>query len=294
MARKTLLTESELRRFMKLAQLNPVGDDRLQEMGAYPGARDEDDPEALEDYAAGDLERGHPDEAMADEEEAADELDDLGDEMGGGADEEALLARVVQAVADELDVEVSVEGGGEEEVEDVEMDLEEPGLEGGEEEVEMDVEEEVPMMEGGARVSDQSATRVDYPDEKTPKDKRKRGHGESGGDQSKTKSDYEKLKEDSGEDETWHQWKNEHADDDHIKEIEHHLRALKDDRDYERHEAEYDHDKYEDKGYNESKKRQDAIVSEVAKRVAARLAKENKQEEVVDQLAERIMARLTK
>ena len=61
----------------------------------------------------------------------------------------------------------------------------------------------------------------------------------------------ENLNEDSGEDEAWHQWKNEHADDDHIKEIEHHLRALKDDRDYERHGAEYDHDHYEDKGMEE-------------------------------------------
>jgi hypothetical protein len=60
-----------------------------------------------------------------------------------------------------------------------------------------------------------------------------------------------RISEDSGEDEAWHQWKNEHADDDHIKEIEHHLRALKDDRDYERHEAEYDHDEYEDKGMEE-------------------------------------------
>lgn len=58
----------------------------------------------------------------------------------------------------------------------------------------------------------------------------------------------ESLTEESGEDEAWHQWKNEHADDDHIREIEHHLRALKDDRDHERHEAEYDHDKYEDEG----------------------------------------------
>ena len=56
------------------------------------------------------------------------------------------------------------------------------------------------------------------------------------------------VNEDSGARETWDQWKNEHADDDHIREIEHHLRALKDDRDYERHEAEYDHDKYEDEG----------------------------------------------
>ena len=56
------------------------------------------------------------------------------------------------------------------------------------------------------------------------------------------------LKEDSGARDTWDQWKHEQADDDHIMEIENHLRALKDDRDYERHEAEYDHDKYEDEG----------------------------------------------
>ena len=61
------------------------------------------------------------------------------------------------------------------------------------------------------------------------------------------------VTEDSGEEEAWHQWKNEHADDDHIKEIEHHLRALKGDRDYERDEAEYDHDKYEDEGMEEGK-----------------------------------------
>jgi len=56
------------------------------------------------------------------------------------------------------------------------------------------------------------------------------------------------IVEDSGEDEAWNDWKNEHADDDHIKELEHHLRALKDDRDYEEKHAEYDHDKYEDEG----------------------------------------------
>ena len=61
--------------------------------------------------------------------------------------------------------------------------------------------------------------------------------------------------EDSGEDEAWHQWKNEHADDDHIREIEHHLRALKDDRDYERHGAEHDDDRYEDEGMEERRRR---------------------------------------
>jgi len=69
----------------------------------------------------------------------------------------------------------------------------------------------------------------------------------------KGRKDYTKLNEESGEDETWHQWKNEHADDDHIREMEHHLRALKEDRDYERHDAEHDHDKYDDEGMHESK-----------------------------------------
>jgi hypothetical protein len=59
------------------------------------------------------------------------------------------------------------------------------------------------------------------------------------------------MAEDSGEDEAWHQWKNEHSDDDHIKEIEHHLKALRGDRDYEEHGAEKDHDKYEDEGMEE-------------------------------------------
>jgi hypothetical protein len=49
------------------------------------------DPEALEDYAAGDLERGHPEEAEVDELEADM---DLGDEIEVGAEEEGeMLSR---------------------------------------------------------------------------------------------------------------------------------------------------------------------------------------------------------
>lgn len=60
----------------------------------------------------------------------------------------------------------------------------------------------------------------------------------------------QELSEVSGEKEAWDDWKNEHVDDDHIEQIKHHLRALEDDRDHEEHEAEYDHDKYEDEGYD--------------------------------------------
>jgi len=86
------------------------------------------------------------------------------------------------------------------------------------------------------------------------------------------------LEEDSGEDEAWHDWKNEHSDDDHIREIEHHLRALKGDRDYERHGAEHDDDKDEDEGYShrdEGKKRK--ISEAQLRRIAAKVAKRLKE-----------------
>ena len=47
MARKNLLTESELHRFMKLAEIRPIGEDKLQEMGYgdAPALRDEEEDE---------------------------------------------------------------------------------------------------------------------------------------------------------------------------------------------------------------------------------------------------------
>lgn len=54
MARKPLLTESEIRSFMKLAELRPIGDDKIAEMyGMKPGARDEDDMDAEDDMDDG-------------------------------------------------------------------------------------------------------------------------------------------------------------------------------------------------------------------------------------------------
>tara|TARA_Y100000310_G_scaffold46438_2_gene43151 strand:- start:78 stop:1556 length:1479 start_codon:yes stop_codon:yes gene_type:complete len=69
-----------------------------------------------------------------------------------------------------------------------------------------------------------------------------------------------KIVEDSGEEEAWNDWKNEHEDDNHIEEMEHHLRALKDDRDYERKGAEYDHDKYEDEGDDDRRDEQQQVT----------------------------------
>ncbi len=120
------------------------------------------------------------------------------------------------------------------------------------------VKEEEELQETGAKDTgasegDDSETHPGEEDYTTKKGKKKKttspGRGNKEGDEAYVNESGEaNITEESGEDEAWHQWKNEHADDDHIKEIEHHLRALKDDRDYERHGAEYDHDKYEDEG----------------------------------------------
>jgi hypothetical protein len=99
------------------------------------------------------------------------------------------------------------------------------------------------------------------------------GHGGSGDDhyQFDKKEREAKLQEDSGEDQAWNDWKNEHADDDHIREIRHHLRALEEDRDHDRHDAEYDHDDYEDDRKDESISR---AVDSASRKISVREAKE--------------------
>ena len=148
MARKSLLTESEIRRFMKLASVQPMGDPRmrnLQEQGEELEMGAEMPPGDV--GAEGDLpvEGGEELEMGVEEEPEA--------EMGDDAEKEAMLADVVQAVADVLGVDVDVEGAGEEEAppeEELEMgaEVEEPLPGGGEEELEMGAEEEVPGMRG--------------------------------------------------------------------------------------------------------------------------------------------------
>ena len=78
MARKTLLNEAEIRRFMKLANMGPLGNEKME--GMYPGARD-DELEATEDELGGM-------DAMADSE--GDEIDDLEGDLGAADDELAV------------------------------------------------------------------------------------------------------------------------------------------------------------------------------------------------------------
>ena len=82
MARKTLLTEAELRSFMKLAELRPIGDDRINEMyGEEPHVNEEDEEER--ELGATEDELGAEDE-FADEE--GGEIDDMAMDMEMGDD----------------------------------------------------------------------------------------------------------------------------------------------------------------------------------------------------------------
>jgi len=185
--KKNLLNEAQIRKFMKLANLQPLtntfmtetsyrdDEEELEELRtgrtgalgpksgrANPGhgrgqgeAADgslfqeaEADPEALEDYAAGDEERGHPEEAAEDELEADVEMEPEGEADEGrmvSVDDflAALETALEDAIGDEVEIDSDEMGGDEEEVDAAA--IEEP-LPGGGEEVEMGAEEE--MMEG--------------------------------------------------------------------------------------------------------------------------------------------------
>jgi len=263
MARKTLLTESEIRQFMKLANLGPLGNERLQEMGDHAYNRDEEDHVEDELHATED-ELGHEDHIADDEEAELDAADDAlaDDDMDvSGIDDsekEELMADVVAAVADALGIsdQVSIEAGSEggEDLDALAVDdeeamdiaaVEEPLPDGGEE-LEIGAEEEEledPMMEKKQGYDDEEdeslgmRTGKESSKKQSEKDRRDDSYGKFGKRGNK----------------------NESTDAD-----------------------------------NETLSEEDDIVAEVARRVAARLQQENEREAMVDRLAERIMKRLTK
>ena len=78
MARKTLLTESEIRSFLKLADLKHIGDDRIHEMyGMKPGMRHDDED---------DMKKEEEEEPMADM-AADDAMPDMADDAEMGMDD---------------------------------------------------------------------------------------------------------------------------------------------------------------------------------------------------------------
>ena len=150
MARKTLLTEAEVRQFMKLANLGALSSQKLDEMGYYTNDLEEQEEE-VEDL---EVDMGPVDELPPVEDEM-DAIDDLeAGEAEGEAVGEADVEELVQALADTIQqitgVEVSVEGDAEgvediglddeEAIDDVEVDADIGG-----EDIAIDAEEEVPL-----------------------------------------------------------------------------------------------------------------------------------------------------
>ena len=154
MARKTLLTEAEIRSFMKLAELRPIGTDRIKEM--Y-GHKDDDKMDEGEDFQDEDpagksgvvseedeLERelgATEDELGAEDSLADEEGDEIGDleadldaaPEGGAAgmvSVDDFMGALEAALEDVLGDEVEVEMDDEEGADDAEMDMDmeaEPG-----------------------------------------------------------------------------------------------------------------------------------------------------------------------
>jgi hypothetical protein len=294
MARKKLLSEGEVRQFMKLANLNDLSENYFTNNPLEEESEEESELHATED------ELGAEDH-FADEE--GDDLDALADE---GGDNEALLARVVQAVADELGVEVDVEGadeeGGDEELDvDAELDM------GGEDvDFAMDAEEEVPgnmdLYEDKPFTSKK---------EKPGADKRK------GAEKRGAEGTRKKTGADKGED----AYVNEQAEElDEIGTMVGSTERPPTARERglakggyaqaeraERRKCEGRGGNWADGECHESGERgasnpltqmgeeldQEAIVAEVARRVAERLSGVQRKEELAEQLAERIFNRLT-
>ena len=157
MSRKTLLTEAEVRQFLKLANLKSVGDARIQEMGG-PYLRDDDEEpvemQEQEDEMEMDVapEEGGEDMEMdvelGGEDEGAEDLDmDMDADAEGGAgtvDVQDFMDALESALEDVLGEPVSVDDEEDEEGLGDEDDLEMDAELGGEEDV---ADEEEPMME---------------------------------------------------------------------------------------------------------------------------------------------------
>ena len=127
MARKKLLSEGEIRQFMKLANLRPVGQERLSEMGgkigmSAPGARDdmpEMDDEEDDSPMGGDMsDDPMGDDPMGDDPEPMPEPEPMGmdDDPGEGGRAEELVMSISQELEElaglaGVDVEVSRDEG---------------------------------------------------------------------------------------------------------------------------------------------------------------------------------------
>lgn len=125
MAKKTLLTEGEFKKFMKLARLEPLAAEKLAEMYSASAKADEDERERDDDVTAEGrkAKKAKPKKAMREEEELDEDLAALfeeddemraGDDMPDmGGEEETAMEPVDDEPMDMPDVEMDDDMGGE-------------------------------------------------------------------------------------------------------------------------------------------------------------------------------------
>jgi len=184
MARKSLLTEAEIRQFMKLANIQEMGHDMpgmRDDEEDEPGMRDmreadrddeDEDPPGMRDMreveGPGDLDEELPVEEAEEEMGAEMEMDmdmDAGMDAMGGKEEQ--FADIVDKLADLLGLDADVEVGGDEEaggdaMDDEGGDLDAPMDAPEAPEMEMGDEDEAdePMMESDDDIVQEVARRV--------------------------------------------------------------------------------------------------------------------------------------
>ena len=179
MSKKTLLEEGTIRRFMKLAEMGPIGDSFVSNM-----FNEEEEPAPPEEAGFDETEFGADEELDAElegEDEMLDVDDDVLDDDGGdldaGTDGELTLtdeeADAFLAVADRIraalegapapeDIpapDMGVEDEGEEEL-DAELDTGEEELDAGEEELDVDVEDEELVQERSSVVNESLVNQI--------------------------------------------------------------------------------------------------------------------------------------
>lgn len=154
MTKKSLLTETEIRQFMKLAQLSPIAETRFDSIAPVTEEDEEDELDATE-HELGDMD--------ADVHDKDEEIDDLEADLGAADDDLAMddadaapqtiavddfLGALEDALEKVTNQPVSTEMSPDEEGGDDEMDMEMDVVDdGGEMEMDMDVEEEPGMRD---------------------------------------------------------------------------------------------------------------------------------------------------
>jgi|6_EtaG_2_1085325.scaffolds.fasta_scaffold12633_1 hypothetical protein len=282
MARKKLLTEGEVRQFMKLANLGPLSENYFTNNPLDEQEEEEFGAEEIGPEGGEELELG-----AAEDEVPLDDAGLEGDEGAEGGEAEDLvmgLLQVIQPWAEEHGVDMELDGdeeGGEEEVEDVEaVELEEPG---GEEELELGAEEEEVPVPGNMDLYEGEGSKKDDTDDEEIDEGNRRPRGVGGLDDiTGEKTSFATGRKQPGKargpgKRSGYEASPEADEEDWFQDLDDEEREALKEAYFAKRDASH----------------REEIVAEVARRVAQRLSADKQKETVAEQLAERIFERLT-